>query len=716
MPNEYNLPDSSYQQPRGAADAEAEHLIMSRVRLRLIFPGILGAVVLAALILSRPAAAPEAGVFISHSDVNHSPDTLSVQFSSRMPEDRWDDILAAYGATLEKEMLVDGFAVVSVPEDRRAQIGQELAASGVVRTVEEVGYRYLASVVPQDPGWIDQWNMRLITVDDAWEVSQGAGVKVGVIDSGVAYENFGQFGLAPDLAGTKFESPYDFFDDDAHPNDDVGHGTHVTGTIAQTTSNEYGVAGIAYKATIIPVRACGIDSGSGTPVCKIDAIADGIIWAVDHGARIINLSLSSPLATSQVEEAAIAYAKNAGVVIIAAAGNGGNDQKGDNVLDYPAALPDVISVAASGFFGTRAFYSNYGLGEGGVNLDVIAPGGNPPIEKDGVIINPGPLNEGEGSKITQETYAHSCTNSPLDYTVMALCGYYGTSMATAHVTGVAALIRSAFPNLNRTQVRNLIRCSAEYVGTSGEDPDFQTGYGLVQAHAAVRDTDGDKLPDCIDSTPFTPTPTLAPTSTPTVLPTPFPPPNECLATPTPTPTPSPTPILTPTGTGGDTLPTPTSSPTANGTPTDTPSPSNAGIAGPATDTPTPTAPPTDTPSPTATESPPVTDTPTPTGTLTPTPTATVTPTATGSPTATGTPGPSPTPHIMCGDVNCDGSVNAYDALGIMRWRVFVPGTASCIGKGYVNCDGKLDQLDALVILRYVAEVPLGIPQSCHGIG
>jgi hypothetical protein len=71
---------------------------------------------------------------------------------------------------------------------------------------------------------------------------------------------------------------------------------------------------------------------------------------------------------------------------------------------------------------------------------------------------------------------------------------------------------------------------------------------------------------------------------------------------------------------------------------------------------------------------------------------------------------------MCGDVNCDGSVNAYDALGIMRWRVFVPGTASCIGKGYVNCDGKLDQLDALVILRYVAEVPLGIPQSCHGIG
>ncbi|HUF53320.1 MAG TPA: S8 family serine peptidase [Dehalococcoidia bacterium] len=687
---------------------------MLRVRLRLI-PVVVGAAVLAALALSYPAAGPQQGVFIPHPDTETSPDTLTIQFAENIPRDRWNDILAAHGATLDHKMQLEGFAVISVPEDERAGIGGALAASGVIHHVEEITYRYPASVrddappdsrlpaavVPNDPMWDVQWNMRLITADDAWETSVGSGVKVAVVDTGVAYENFGQFTLAPDLAGTPFVDPYDFFDDDTHANDDHGHGTHVTGTIAQRTGNVYGVAGVAHEATIMPVKVCGYD-GPGYQ-CPTSAIADGITWAANHGARVINMSLSAPGSVTQAERTAIEFARNAGVVIVAAAGNGGADGIGDPALEYPAAVAAVISVAASGYFGEKMSYSSYGAGEGGQNLDVIAPGGYSPD------IN-------EQTAVTQETYSFYCNGGPKDFGVMAFCPDSGTSMAAAHVSGLAALIRSAYPNLNRTQIRNLIQCSAVYVGQSGLDPDFQTGHGLVQSHAALRDTDGDKLPDCIDTSPFTPTVTGSPSPTPTKFPTPFPPPNECLATPTPTPTPSPSPSPSPSPTREPT-PTPTATPVeAAGvslsdtpTPTETTSPTDT-----PTDSPTDTDPPateTDTPTPSGSESPTDTGSPSESDTATPTPTATATPDP-----ASLTPTPSATPYVMCGDVNCDQTVNGMDALEIMRFMAFVPGTASCIGKGFVNCDGAVDQLDALVILRHVAEVPLGIPQGCHGIG
>jgi subtilisin family serine protease len=555
-----------------------------------------------------------------------------------------------------------------VPDDRRGEIGEGLATSGDVRTVEEVTYRYPAAI-PNDPLWINQWNLRLISADAAWDTTQGEGVIVAVVDTGVAYEDFGDFKLAPDLSGTSFADPYDFFDDDPHANDDNGHGSHIAGTIAQTTNNSYGVAGIAYKASIMPIKVCGQQLIEYR--CPTTAIADGIRWAAEHGAEVINISLSGTGNVSQAERESLEFARDAGAVVIAAAGNGGADRicGGAPLLGNPAADPSVIAVSASGFFGSLAYYSNYGVG-----LDVIAPGGNPPIAN---LPACDVANEGPSSVVAQETYSFRCNGGSVDFQSFAFCGFSGTSMAAAHVSGVAALIRSAYPDLNRTQVRTLIQCSATDVHTPGVD--LETGYGLVQADVAVRDTDGDAIPDCIDSEPFTPTPSAAPTAT---L---VPPPNDCLPAPTPSPTSSPTPS-----------PSPSPTPTPTATPTPTPTPS----AGPtATVTPTPS------PSVTAT----ATDTPTPT----PTPTGGATETA--SPTATATIAPAPLP-IFCGDVNCSGTVDAHDALGIILFLAFVEPVADCISEGSVNCDGVLDMNDALDILRYAGDLPLGLPAGCGGIG
>ena len=620
-------------------------------QLRFLRTIIIAGVVLAWLVVARPGPDTERGVYIPHPDSQHVAGQLTVQFADNIPEDRWANILAAHGATLDRPMLVDGFAVVSVPDDRLAEIGEALAASGVVRTVEEVTYRY-PQAIPNDSLWINQWNLRLISADSAWDTTQGEGVIVAVVDTGVAYENFGSFKQAPDFSGTSFVDPYDFFDDDSHPNDDNGHGTHIAGTIAQTTNNSYGLAGIAYKATIMPVKVCGQDPQLNEYRCPTTAIADGVRWAAEHGAKVINISLSDTGDVTAAEREALQFADDTGAVVIAAAGNGGGDGvcDGDPILGSPAAVPSVIAVSASGFFGSLAYYSNYGVGEKNTNLDVIAPGGNPPVAN---LPACDVANEGPTSVITQETYSFRCDDGPAQFQTFAFCGFAGTSMASAHVSGVAALIRSAYPNLSGTQVRELIQCSATDVHTPGVD--LQTGYGLVQADAAVRDTDGDEIPDCIDSQPFTPTPSPSPKATP------VPPPNGCLPTPspTPTPTPSPTPTVTP---------TPSSSPTA--TPTDTPVPTS-----------------------------------TPTGSAK----------ETASPAATVTFSPTPLP-ISCGDINCSGTVDTHDALGIIRFLIFAEPVADCIGKGYVNCDGVLNQLDALVILRYAGGLPLGIPAGCAGIG
>jgi len=172
---------------------------------------------------------------------------------------------AEWGIALRFNSLVgpeDGVAVAEGVEDvdtLLTRIGQspEVEAAEPLFTYQAQGF------IPNDPDYPKQWNLRLIGMPDAWEMSHGKGVIVAVLDTGVAYETRGPFVRVPDLKGVRFVAGYDFVHDTDHPNDDNGHGTHVAGTIAQATDNGEGVAGIAFEATLMPVKVLDA-AGTGT--------------------------------------------------------------------------------------------------------------------------------------------------------------------------------------------------------------------------------------------------------------------------------------------------------------------------------------------------------------------------------------------------------------------------------------------------------------------
>jgi len=154
-------------------------------------------------------------------------------------------------------------------------------ASGAFPDAADAGY-------PNDPKYQYQWHLDQIHMPKAWPLSDGKGVVVAILDTGVAYENFQSFHLVEDLSGVEFVKPYNFVGNDDHANDDHGHGTHVAGTIAQTTHNGVGVAGVARRVQIMPLKVLS-GSGSGS----VGGIADAIRYAADEGAHVINMSLVS---------------------------------------------------------------------------------------------------------------------------------------------------------------------------------------------------------------------------------------------------------------------------------------------------------------------------------------------------------------------------------------------------------------------------------------
>jgi len=409
---------------------------------------------------------------------------LIVKFKPSVSQAHGAAILTTEGAVLQRHLLVPGYALVRVPLGLEEEFLARLEANPQVQLAERSVIRQ-ATWVPNDTYYSYQWHMPQIQMQQAWDVADGSGVVVAVIDTGVAYENYAGFVQAPDLAGTSFTAGYDFVNNDVHANDDNGHGTHVAGTIAQTTNNGLGAAGVAYGATIMPIKVLN-SAGSGT-----DAdVADGITWATNHGADVINLSLggSSP----GVEEAAINYALSNGVVVVAAAGN-----RGTSSLDCPACYPGVIAVGATDYNRNRAPYSSYGCGQGGHCLDVVAPGGDTSADLNG---------DGYADGVLQQTFQDTCYGiEPPDPTTFVYCFFQGTSMATPHVAGAAALLLDDNPSLTRQQVGDCLRDTALDRGAAGYDTVY--GHGLIQVRDALNscglnpDSDGDTVPDTADNCP-----------------------------------------------------------------------------------------------------------------------------------------------------------------------------------------------------------------------
>jgi serine protease len=299
-------------------------------------------------------------------------------------------------------------------------------------------YIYQALEVPNDPDYSKQWNLRSINVEGAWMNAKGNGATVAVIDTGISQ--------VPDLKDTKFVKGYDFVNDRVEAADDNGHGTHVAGTIAQSTNNNYGVAGIAYEANLMPLKVLSAEGG-GT----ITDIAEAIRYAADNGADVINMSLGGGGDASVMREA-IAYAYKKGVVIVAAAGN-----SNDSSAAYPSRYPNVIAVAALDAAGGKAPYSNFGAG-----VDISAPGGSTMIgDPAGGILQ---------ETINPETGASIFT------------ALQGTSMAAPHVAGVAALVRSVGVD-DPNQIAEVLKKSARVM--QGDELNH-FGAGQLDADAAVK--------------------------------------------------------------------------------------------------------------------------------------------------------------------------------------------------------------------------------------
>jgi subtilisin family serine protease len=353
---------------------------------------------------SAPAGAPrEPDPTVRNSTVvRYDPRRVAVTFKSGVSRVRIAAVISDAGGTLEQAIPEIHAYLVGVEPERRAEVLASLQSSSAVASASKEPISEAFDTSPDDTDWPQQDGLRVAGFPKAWDVTQGSSkIVVAVIDTGVDANH-------PDLRGALVPG-WDFIGNDADPSDDHGHGTAVAGVVAARSNNHVGGAGICWRCLVMPIKA--LDArGSGDDTL----IAAGIVWAADHGARVINLSLGGP--GSSVELAnALEYASTKGVLVVAAAGNAGAMTQ-----FYPAADPHAISVAATTVADSRYSWSNFGSW-----VRFAAPGCNiAPI-----------LGNGYGS-------------------------FCGTSSATPVVAGLVALELSAQPAATARDVEDALARAA----------------------------------------------------------------------------------------------------------------------------------------------------------------------------------------------------------------------------------------------------------------
>ena len=419
---------------------------------------------------TNPAAVSDAAQWVS-------PTQIEVQFHSGDGDGVLADISREVGASLQWNSPLHTeteIAVLTLPPDvSESKTLSILRSDGRVKAADAVhAYAEPSSAVlpqeffaeepdptdsppnqddnrwrPNDPRYNEQWNFRMVHAEEAWGLSRGKGITVAVIDTGVAYADTRRGAIARDFKQTKFAKGYDFVHKDGTPYDDHGHGTHVAGTIAESTDNNEGVAGLAFDSTIMPVKVLS-ESGSGSSA----DIAEAIRYAADHGANVINMSLGSPF-PDKLMAAACDYAHKKGVVIVCAAGNSGSEGVG-----FPAAYKDCIAVSSVGPKGDLAFYSSWGK-----EVAIAAPGGDSQVG-------------GAAGTILQNTVMKDPQGNPID----DYYGFQGTSMAAPHVAAAAALIEAAGIR-DPDDVKSILQKSAQ-----PKSPARKYGAGILDAGQAVK--------------------------------------------------------------------------------------------------------------------------------------------------------------------------------------------------------------------------------------
>lgn len=302
-----------------------------------------------------------------------------------------------------------------------------------------------------DPMFKLQWHMEQIRAAEAWMDTRGEGAIVAVIDTGVAWKDANGVRQLPDLASTEFVAGESFISGLPEGLDDHAHGSHVAGTIAQSTNNGIGVTGVAHRAKIMPLKVLSKDGRGSVP-----GIANAIRYAADHGAHVINMSLGGPL-PSKVLAKAIEYAHKKGVTTVCAAGNEHRSRVG-----YPAANKFSVAVSATNFDRQLTFYSNWGK-----DIDVAAPGGDTRSDKNG---------DGHPDGVLQNTIR---IGQPLQNDYL---WFQGTSMASPHAAGVAALIVASGVT-NPDEVEKVMKATANHPNKVKWDDKY--GAGIIDAKAAV---------------------------------------------------------------------------------------------------------------------------------------------------------------------------------------------------------------------------------------